>query len=181
MTLHCKEIMMRRQNRLVLAGALLLAACGCAAAQRVRLKPIRPADVGRLQTRLDKSLLQDGAKEIQVDAKQSFDLEAADGTTTLTLVTVAFRVPHGAVVGRYCGIFLLPRNAPEMFFNPISDDLPVVCEDIAAVRLRRDRGVPPAFVFTGRFSSGARGGWEQRFTISWDAVGHKYTLDDTGL
>ena len=181
MTPRCKEITMRRQNRLVLAGALLLAACGCAAAQGVRLKPIRPADVGRLQTRLDQSLLQDGAREVQVDAKQSFDLQAADGTTTLTLVAVAFHVPHGAVVGRYCGVFPLPRYAPEMFFNPTSDDLPVVCETITPVWLRRDRGVPPAFVFTGRFSSGARGVWEQRFTISWDAAGHKYTLDDTGL
>jgi hypothetical protein len=167
---------MRRQSRLGLLGALLLAVCGGAAAQRTRLQPIKPADVGRLQARLDRSLLQDGTRNVQIDAKQSFDLKAVDGTIFLTLMSVAFQVPHGAVVGRYCGVFLLQRDAPETFFNPVPDDLPVVCEDIAAVRLRRDNLIPPTFMFTADFTTGARA-FRKTFEISWDAAAKKYTLD----
>jgi hypothetical protein len=129
---------------------------------------------------LDKTFLPDGAINLKVDPKQSFDLMSTVGGKQLTVVSVRFDTPNGGVSGRNCGVYLVHPSGTMNFFDPISEGIPIVCEGILAVRLRRDPATPPDFIFTADFTGGSRA-WQQRFSVSWDKVSGKYTLDSTGL
>ena len=148
-------------------------------AQPSRLRPLQTAEAIKVQNPLDKSLLPDGAETVRVDPSQSFTLRNADKMTGLKLFSLHFQVPRDGVQGLGCGVYLLQPGGKAAFFNPVSDDIPVVCEGIVSVRLRRDVAGPPGFLFRGSFTVGSRA-WRHDFLISWDRLSGKYTLDTTG-
>jgi len=173
--------MLRPRSSALVSFAAAFAIMSPAAAQQVKLSPITAAQAQRLERLLDKTSLLDGATNLKVDPKQSFDLMSTVGEKQLTVVSVRFDIPNGGgISGPNCGVYLVQPNGTMNFFDPISEGIPIVCEGILAVRLRRDPATPPDFIFTAGFTSGSRA-WQQRFSVSWDKVSGKYTLDSTEL
>jgi len=165
----------RSSGLALMVGLFVLSAM---ALPQSRLLPPASPELKAIATKLNRKLLPDGATQLKVESKKVFDL-VVKNKRQLTLVPVRFSVPVSGSpleTAQDCGIYLLSADGTVDFIRTMSDDLPIQCWSIDAVRLERIPGDHPLIILKGSLRTGNRA-WEQVFVLRWDEGAGTYKLD----
>ena len=149
-----------------------------AATPQARLHAPAAAELRGIEAKLDRNLLPGGTTQLEFQIRQIFNL-VVKNTIELALAPVRFKVPvQGSPeeTSHNCGLYLISADGMENFIRFLSENLPIQCWSIDAIRLERIDEDHPSIILTGNLTTGS-GSWLQLFALRWDNGAGTYKMD----
>ncbi len=156
MTQDLRITTVKQLGKLTAALCLVLTFPAFAAAQGGKLVPLAPSKLKTLSNSLDRKLLPDSSRGVEIENKQVFDL-VSQTATLLTIVPVRFQITGEEFNGdenkdlRECGVYIIPEQGKSYFIWTLdgTTDGPsgvIQCSGIDAVGLQPVPGSSPAII-----------------------------------
>lgn len=176
--------MLKQRNRVVFLLFSLFVFAILAKAQQAKLLPPTPTELHDVKDKLDLKLLPEGAKNLEIEGKQVFNLVNSN-TIQLTLVPVRFEIGIQHSIGEStisdCGIYLIPAHGAGSFIWTIGKEEElsglVQCTGLQAVGVQSLGDSNPALILIYRAYT-VHESFSQPYIFSWDKDSKKYQIDD---
>lgn len=152
-----------------------------AGAQQFRLKPLSPTELSSAPAAIDKTLLPDGAKHVQVASRQSFQVQQAR-RTELTILPVHFSTSEAGLVpgieriNQQCGLYLRNPSGKSRYTAIGPQDTAIQCDGIEAVGLARDQAAHAQILLIYTLHTVHRS-WSDPYLVSWNQNENRYSIE----
>jgi len=163
---------------------LFAATASCAGAQNVTLKPLSPAEIQAVNAGFDKTLLPDGAGNIQAAGRQSFHVQIA-GRTEVSVIPIRFSISEeGLVQGisrvtNECGVYLVDASGKGRFDRVADSDNAglIQCGGVEGVGLAHRPGPHPQVILIfGAYT--VHRSWSDPYLVSWSDSDGRYVVEE---